>query len=77
MGTESKNRTEQSLADGFGGDSYRRREVSDGVYQCGCHWVRYEEPVEVIEGVFVRGDVLVECPFHKTITEEDIKKMDE
>jgi hypothetical protein len=62
-------RTLESIRDGFGGDSYRRREVSPGVYQCGCRWVHYEEPHEVSGGIFVTGDVLIECDFHRSITE--------
>jgi NAD(P)H-hydrate repair Nnr-like enzyme with NAD(P)H-hydrate dehydratase domain len=40
------------------GDMYRRREVSPGVYQCGCQWTR-------IPGF---GDVLEQCPIHAVAT---------
>jgi len=36
------------------GDTFKRREVSPGVYQCGCHWVR----------LVGWGDVLRECLIH-------------
>jgi len=66
-----KERTLQSIKDGFGGDPYRRIEVSPGIYQCGCKWI-YLDNEEVCEGTFVTGDVLIECPFHKFITDESI-----
>lgn len=40
------------------GDSYKRREVAPGRYQCGCCWER----------VACFGDVLRECVFHKAAT---------
>jgi len=57
--------------DVFGGDTYRRREVAPGIYQCGCRWIRYEKSTEIIEGVWIFGDVLTECPFHRSITDND------
>ena len=35
------------------GDTYKRREVSPGLYQCGCKWT---------------DDVLVQCPIHHQAT---------
>jgi hypothetical protein len=57
----NRERTEQSIRDGFGGDSYRRIEVSPGVYQCGCRWERDLQ----------YGDVLRECVFHRRLTETE------
>jgi hypothetical protein len=67
-----KERTLQSIKDGFGGDSYRRKEVSPNLYQCGCKWVHLEHE-EVCEGIFITGDVLIECPLHKFITDNKVK----
>ena len=53
--TVKKEQTQQSIADGFGGDLFRRRMVSENAYQCGCEWKR--EPGY--------GDVLHECVFHQ------------
>lgn len=49
-----RERTEQSIKDGFGGDTYRRRFDGD-VAQCGCAWTK--EPGY--------GDVLKLCPIHE------------
>jgi len=68
-----KERTLQSIKDGFGGDSYRRIEVSPGIYQCGCRWIRLENE-EVCEGTFITGDVLIECPFHKFISDNELEE---
>lgn len=59
------------LQDNFGGDSYKRKEIAPNLYQCGCHWVHYDKPYEVpdLDGVVIQGDFLVECPFHKFVTE--------
>ncbi len=43
------------------GDSYKRREVSSGVYQCGCRWERTED-----HGIV--GDILRECQIHHQAT---------
>lgn len=48
------------------GDSYRRREVSPGVYQCGCHWVRSD----------LFGDILIECPIHAAATEASVRRFE-
>lgn len=48
------------------GDSYKRREVSPGVYQCGCYWKREVH----------YGDVLVECPIHKQAGEASLKRFE-
>jgi hypothetical protein len=53
-----REKTQQSIKDGFGGDTYRRIEISPGVYQCGCKWERQEK----------WGDVLVQCPIHRAAT---------
>lgn len=36
------------------GDTFRRRKIATGKYQCGCYWRRDPQ----------YGDVLVECPIH-------------
>lgn len=56
--------TRQSIRDGFGGDTLRRKEVSPGVYQCGCREVDALEVPKAYE-MGVRGDVLILCPLHK------------
>lgn len=48
------------------GDTYKRREVSPGVYQCGCTWTR--EPGW--------GDVLVECELHKLATKARVDRFE-
>ena len=48
-----REKTAKSLADGYGGDIYRRRFVGD-VAQCGCRWQRFA----------AFGDVLILCPMH-------------
>jgi hypothetical protein len=44
--------------DSRGRDTYYRREVSPGVYECGCRWDRQPG----------RSEVLVECPLHAGAT---------
>jgi hypothetical protein len=39
------------------GDTYRRREVAPGVYQCGCRWERTKH-----------GDTMRECVMHAQAT---------
>jgi hypothetical protein len=68
-----KERTLRSIKDSFGGDSYRCREVSLNVYQCGCKWIRLEHE-EVCEGIFITGDVLIECPLHKFISDNKLEE---
>lgn len=41
------------------GDPYKRRLVDENTHQCGCYWVR--------DSRF--GDVLVECEFHRQVSE--------
>jgi len=48
------------------GDTYKRREVSPGVYQCGCRWTRNP----------AFGDVLVECPVHRQATHTSVAKFE-
>jgi hypothetical protein len=67
-----KERKLQSIKNDFGGYFYRRIEVSPGVYQCGCKRI-YLDNEEVCEGTFVTGDILVECPFHKFITDQELE----
>lgn len=40
------------------GDTYKRIEIDEDHYQCGCYWYRCPE----------YGDVLKECPIHKQAT---------
>ena len=56
---DARERTEQSVRDGFGGDHYRRIHTSADGYQCGCRWERQK----------LYGDVLVQCPFHRFVSE--------
>ena len=42
-------------------DTYKRREVTPGVYQCGCYWEKRNDE-------FGKGDVLVECKIHRQAT---------
>jgi hypothetical protein len=56
---------ETAMVDGSG-DTYRRREVSPGVYQCGCYWTRCSE----------FGDVLVECDIHYQATVASVSKFE-
>jgi hypothetical protein len=51
------------------GDTLKRREVSPGVYQCGCRWIRAEEDQRAF-AAGVRGDVLKLCPLHEQWNEE-------
>jgi hypothetical protein len=51
------------------GDDYKRREVSPGVYQCGCRWER-------MRTIHASGDVLVECPIHKAATRASVEKFE-
>lgn len=63
-----KERTLRSLQDGFGGDTYRRRETTPGRFQCGCYWAKaHQVPGATQAGV--TGDVLVQCPLHQRATE--------
>lgn len=48
------------------GDNYKRREVGEGVYQCGCRWVRDPQ----------RGDVLKECPIHQQATRASVAEFE-
>lgn len=48
------------------GDTFKRREIRPGVYQCGCFW-------EYRPGF---GDVLVECVLHKQAGAARIKKFE-
>lgn len=64
----NRERTLQSIADGFGGDLKRRRPASPSnphLYQCGCEW-RRNDPEAVRNGV--TGDVIFECAFHASVT---------
>ena len=54
-------RTEQSLRDGYGGDSKRRR-FDGNRAQCGCEWRRDPQ----------YGDVLEECPLHAAATRASV-----
>lgn len=47
-------------------DTYKRREISPGVYQCGCAWTR--QP-----GL---GDVLVECDLHRQATAASVARLE-
>jgi hypothetical protein len=67
MAKNAREQTQQSLRDGFGGDTYRRREIEPGRYQCGCRWARAEDVPEAFEAG-VRGDVLLQCPIHAAAT---------
>ena len=67
MAKSARERTQQSLNDGFGGDTYRRREIAPGLYQCGCRWARAEDVPEAYEAG-ARGDVLLQCPIHAAAT---------
>lgn len=48
------------------GDTYKRREVSPGQYQCGCRWERRPG----------RGDVLIECALHKEATRASVDRFE-
>jgi hypothetical protein len=50
-------------------DSYKRKEVSPGVYQCGCKWERRDDS-------FGKGDVLVECSIHHQATVACVAKFE-
>lgn len=47
------------------GDSYKRRSVAPGEYQCGCRWAKWEG-----------GDQLIECQIHKAATESSVRAFD-
>jgi hypothetical protein len=47
------------------GDSYARREVAPGVYQCGCRWERTEH-----------GDTMRECVMHAQATQASVSKFE-
>lgn len=68
-----RERTLKSIRDGFGGDSYRRREIAPGRYQCGCRWVRAED-VPKAWALGVRADILVLCPLHGRHTAATVRK---
>lgn len=47
------------------GDTYKRREVSPGVYQCGCRWDKWEG-----------GDILRQCALHQAHTAHSVRRFD-
>ena len=47
------------------GDSYKRLQVAENEYQCGCYWGRNEY-----------GDVLHECPIHAAATVASVEKFE-
>lgn len=48
------------------GDTYKRREVRPGVYQCGCYWTRLTP----------YGDMLSQCALHQQATDASVKRFD-
>jgi len=60
MNKPAKQRTEESVRAGFGGDTFRRKlvEGSRDRYVCGCFWKRHWRV----------GDVLTLCDFHRQAT---------
>ncbi len=65
MSDEARRRTEQSIADGYGGDTYRRK-FTGNVAQCGCYWAR--------EPQF--GDVLNLCAIHAAANRVEFAKFE-
>lgn len=47
-------------------DPYKRIEISPGVYQCGCAWVKDSD----------LGDRIVECEIHKQATKATVEKLE-
>jgi len=48
------------------GDIYKRKQIEQDAYQCGCRWERWPDV----------GDVLVQCPIHQAHTNASVEKFE-